>query len=145
MTGPAPARPTRRPLHNRLLVALLQSPVHRPLDRSVVALQISGVRTGRLHELPVMYADDGTGLVVWPGRPETKRWWRNLRRPAPVQILHEGRWQPATGELLRPGDRGYDGARESYRRRWRRVVIGPSDPLVRITVGGRAGPSSRTI
>ena len=64
-----PAASTRAPLHNRMLIRLLRSRLHRLVDGSVVALRVRGVVTGSLHELPVIYAVDSTGYVVYPGRP----------------------------------------------------------------------------
>ena len=91
-----------------------------------------GVRSGSLFTLPVMYAQDGCGLVVLPGRPETKSWWRNLRPRADVSVLLDGHWRSGSGSLLDPGDDGYDQALATYYRRWPRIRIG-AGPLVRIT------------
>ena len=90
--------------------------------------------TGAVHELPVIYAVDSIGFVVYPGRPDTKRWWRNLRRPAQVLLLHGGRWQGALGVLLRPGAAGCEGALHAYQQRWPKVTIRPADPLVHVLV-----------
>ena len=90
--------------------------------------------TGSVHELPVLYAVDSTGYVVYPGRPDTKRWWRNLRRPAQVMLLHGGCWQVALGVLLRPGAPGYEEALLAYQQRWPKVTIRPADALIHIGV-----------
>jgi hypothetical protein len=111
-TGPSP--------HNRVVLAVLASPAHRLLDRSLVGLRVRGVVSGIEFSLPAQYARADIGLVVVPGHAERKRWWRNLRRPAPVEVLVAGRWRPGTAQVLRPGDERYD-AVATYRRRWRRV------------------------
>jgi hypothetical protein len=134
-----PTASTRAPLHNRLLIRLLRSRLRRIVDGSVVALRVRGVVTGSLCELPVVYAVDSTGYVVYPGRPDTKRWWRNLRHPAPVMLLRGGCWQTALGVLLRPTAPGYEGALRAYQQRWPRVTIRPGDPLVHV-VCERAAP-----
>ncbi|HEY5785290.1 MAG TPA: nitroreductase/quinone reductase family protein [Microlunatus sp.] len=127
------ARRWKPPLQNRLLIRTLRSPLHRLLDGFTVALRVTGIVTGTMHELPVMFAwENSSELVVYPGRPETKKWWRNLRRRTAVSLLHGGRWHQASGEVLQPGDDGYDGAVRAYHRRWPHVRIGPSDPLVRL-------------
>jgi hypothetical protein len=128
------------PLHNRALIRLLSSRLHRIVDGSLVALRVRGVISGSLYELPVMFAEDshGTGLVVYPGRPDRKRWWRNLRRPAPVSLLRSGVWQPASGELLPPGSVGYAEALAAYHRRWPRVRVGTQHALVHISPRGPA-------
>lgn len=43
------------------------------------------------HELVVQYARDGDLVWVMPGQPERKTWWRNLRRPAMVDVWLAGR------------------------------------------------------
>jgi hypothetical protein len=125
---------------NRLVDGVLGSPVHRVLDRPLVALRVRGVVTGRTFELPVQYAAEdssavnavGNAVVVVPGRPETKRWWRNLIEPAPVDVLLQGHWQHGHGILLHAGEPGYDTALGVYRRRWPRADIPPDSPLVQV-------------
>lgn len=46
-----------------------------------------------------------------------KRWWRNLRTRAPVELLHRGRWLPAEGVVLGPGAEMYDDVITAHRRR----------------------------
>lgn len=115
--------------HNLMVLDLLESPAHRLLDRSLAALRISGVVSGRTFELPVQYAAGDNAVVVLPGSPQAKVWWRNLAEPASVEVLIDGLWQPGYGILLRPGDAGYEAAMEIYRRRWPRLKI-PVDSLV---------------
>ncbi len=121
-----------QPLHNLAVLHLLGSPAHAMLGRSLVALRVRGASTGRAFELPVQYAGDEGGLVVLPGHPETKRWWRNLDEPAAVDVLLDGVWQTGAGRLLRPGDPAYRPAVDAYRERWPRVTVPDGDPLVRI-------------
>lgn len=124
------------PPHNRAVLALLSSPAHRLADRSLLGLRVRGTVTGTQFDLPVMFATaDGT-LVVMPGRPGSKRWWRNLRHPCSVRVLRHGRWQPATGAVLRPGVPGYATALAAYRQRWPRTPATPGCPLVLITLTG---------
>jgi hypothetical protein len=103
--------------------------------------------TGRWVELPVQYALGGPGLVVVPGRPERKRWWRNLARPAPVEVLLGGEWRRGEGRVLAAGDDGHHAALDDYRRRWPRVRLPHDALLVAIEMGGpkvhrRAGTTS---
>lgn len=124
-----------RALHSRAVLALLGSPAHRLLSGALVGLRLRGAVHGRIIELPVQYAldtgPDGVALVVLPGHPERKRWWRNLSTPAPVQVRLRGRQHLGRGRLLHPGDPGYDRARAAYQRRWPRVRPGDG-PLVRV-------------
>ena len=119
-------------VHDRVVLRVLASPAHRMLGRSLVALRVRGARSGRSYLLPVQYAVCGPGLVVYPARPATKSWWRNLRQPAPVDVLLDGQWQPATGAVLPPDSPGHRAALAAYRSRWPRVPVGEQDPLVRI-------------
>jgi hypothetical protein len=126
------------PAHNRLVLALLGSRAHGALDRSLVALRVRGVVTGRSIELPVQYAADGArAVVVVPGRAETKRWWRNLVEPAPVDVLLRGDWQHGDAMVLHPGDPGYASAIAAYEQRWPRVRLPDDTPVVAIRLGER--------
>jgi hypothetical protein len=127
--------------HNRLVLGVLGSRMHRVLDGSMVALRIRGVVSGRTFELPVQFAACEHGVVVLPGRPETKRWWRNLVEPAPVDVLQCGRWQHGDAVLLHPGDSGYDRAIAAHRQRWPSARLPDDSLLVQVRID--AGPRSR--
>ena len=120
------------PISGRAVLKLLASPLHHLLDRSLIGLRVRGVVSGRDLSLPVMYAADDSDLVVAPARPERKRWWRNLRRPAPVAVLFEGHWRPATAQVLRPEDAGFQASLAGYQRRWPRTPGSGTAVLVRI-------------
>jgi hypothetical protein len=118
--------------HNRIIVSLLGARAHRLLDRPLVALRVRGVVSGETFEFPVQYAADDNAVVILPGRPETKLWWRNLQEPASVEVLVDGRWQPGYGILLLPDDSGYDDAIQTYRQRWPRTRIAAETPVVQV-------------
>jgi hypothetical protein len=99
-----------------------------------MGVRVRGRRTGVWHELPVQYARDEDDLVVWPGHPERKTWWRNLAEPSPVQVLVAGSWRQATGRVVRPGDPAYDRSVDAYRRRFERSKVPPGAPLVRFVL-----------
>jgi hypothetical protein len=120
------------PAHNSIVMFLLGSRAHGAVDRSLVALRVRGKVSGRTFELPVQYVATVDGLVVAPGRPESKRWWRNLTEPAAVDVLLHGSWHQGLGLLLRPGDPGYDAASAVYRQRWSRIALPEDNPLVRV-------------
>lgn len=133
-----------QPGHNLVVLGILGSRVHRVLGRSLVGLRVRGTRTGAAFSFPVMYAVVGTAVVVVPGHPERKRWWRNLRHGAPVHVLLDGTWQPGFGDVLQPGTEGYDEALAAYRQRWPKVAdLG--GPVVRIDLSQRRdGPGSQS-
>ena len=121
------------PVSGRVVLLLLASPLRRLLDRSLIGLRVRGVVSGRELTLPVMYTQDGTGLVVVAGGPERKRWWCNLRRPCPVAVLFNGTWRPGIGWLLQPQDDDFDRTLACYEHRWPRAASSSATPLVRIT------------
>jgi hypothetical protein len=119
---------------DRLALGVLRSRIHALLDRSLIGLRIRGTRSGRVFELPVMYAGAGENLVVAVAGSAGKRWWRNLRVPMPIDVLVAGRWIPATGWLVRQDDAEWPAASSGYFRRWpmARRLVSASDPIVRL-------------
>lgn len=115
---------------NKVLIAVLGTRAHVLLDSSLIGLRVRGRVSGRVIELPVSFAADVDAAVVLPGRAEGKRWWRNLRRPAPVEVLHGGEWFPAVGRVLRPEDAGFADALALYVARWPRVRTSDVSRLV---------------
>ena len=126
-----------RPRDSAVLVTL-GSPARRVLGRGLVGLRLTGRRTGRTVELPVQYARHGRSLVVLPGRPEQKTWWRNLDRPAPVEVLLDGNWRAGVGQVLRADDDGHAAAVSSYQQRWPHARV-PADALVVLVALADAG------
>lgn len=120
---------------NPVVAALLASPLHRLLSRSVVALRITGRRSGRSYIVPVQYAGGGLELVVFPAGFERKTWWRNFREPAGVRVLLRGAWRDASARLVTSADgEDYRKAVEAYRGAFPRVTVPPEAPLVVLTV-----------
>jgi deazaflavin-dependent oxidoreductase (nitroreductase family) len=85
---------------NRAMLALLRSPLHGVVSGSVLALAVTGRRTGTRLAFPVQYARDGDRLVVAAVGAAGKRWWRNLRGGAPVEIVLRGRRMRGSGRVL---------------------------------------------
>jgi deazaflavin-dependent oxidoreductase (nitroreductase family) len=86
---------------NRCVRALLRSPLHGALSRSVVLLSFRGRRSGRWFTTPVQYAPWADALVVVPGHADRKQWWRNLEGGAPVRLHLRGRDVDADAALVR--------------------------------------------
>ncbi len=129
---PQGVRP-RRSFTGRVVSWLVRSPLGGRLGRSLVVLRIRGRRSGRILELPVQYAVTAGGIVIYPGRPETKLWWRNLRGGAALDVLRDGTWHHAGATVLDARDAEYAGALGSYQARWPRVRVPTGDPLVLVT------------
>lgn len=85
---------------NPIVTAVLRSPMHPMLSRSVLLLTVRGRRTGTWYTVPVGYiSQDGT-LVVLVANRQVKAWWRNLEGGAPVVLVLRGRVLLARAEAL---------------------------------------------
>ena len=116
----------------RLVLHLLAGSRAPGIARTVIGLEVTGRRSGRRMRFPVQYAVNGDRLVVVPGHPDNKTWWRNIGRSATqVGVLRQGSWSPATARLLVHGDSDYLPARLAYLRRWPRRVL-PDLSLIHI-------------
>ncbi len=82
---------------SEVVLAILRSPLRGMLGSSILGLRLHGTVTGATVELPVQFTVVGNTLEVVPARPETKRWWRNLRTAAPVEVLRDGSWSAGVG------------------------------------------------
>ncbi len=87
---------------NPLVRALLASPLHPLLSRRLAVISVIGRRSGVRHTFPVGYriSDPGRKVLVRVGKPESKVWWRNLKAPAPVDILIRGERRSGTGRAI---------------------------------------------
>jgi len=112
--------------------ALLRSRVGRGLRGSLIVLRVTGKKTGRAIELPVMYARDRATIVVYPGGAGRKNWWRNLRQPAALEVWVDSSWLRGEGEVITPPDERYAAAVELYARRWPRIRVPAGSPVVRV-------------
>ena len=126
-------RPRPKSLTNRVIVAVLRSHLHWLLSAALLELRFNGRRTRRLYSMPAQYARLGDDLVLYPGRPSQKVWWRNFEEPDDVTIMLAGREEQRKAHVLRPGDLKYDAAREVYASRFKRITIPPENPLVLLT------------
>jgi hypothetical protein len=79
------------PWVNRLLAAVLRSPLSPLVDRGLMLLTVAGRRTGRRYTFPVQYVQHGATLWVVVGAAAGKTWWRNLVEGAPVEVLRQRR------------------------------------------------------
>lgn len=85
---------------NRFVQAVLDSPAHRLLSASTDVVRYRGRRSGQEYRTPTQYARSGDDLIIFVGRPDTKRWWRNFREDRDLDVLVEGRWLPMTGRAV---------------------------------------------
>jgi hypothetical protein len=75
---------------NPCVRALLRSPAHGLASGHLALITITGRRSGRTYTFPVGYERDGDDVTIGIDWPERKRWWRNLREPAPVELRLAG-------------------------------------------------------
>jgi deazaflavin-dependent oxidoreductase (nitroreductase family) len=101
---------------NLLMIGLLRSPLHRLASGSLLLITYRGRRSGRRFTIPVMYAKREGTLTVFVGRPERKKWWRNLRGGAEVEVRFRGRRLRGQAEVV-----GDSAAVETYLERYPRA------------------------
>jgi membrane protease YdiL (CAAX protease family) len=124
-----PAAPV--PLADRAVAAVLRAPVSGGLDAELLLLTVSGRGTGRARTLPVRYAAGQDALWV---RPRTRRWWRDLRREAPVRVRLLGRDLAGSARVVTPAGEpaAFGAGAAALARRFPRAV--PAGVLVRVAV-----------
>jgi deazaflavin-dependent oxidoreductase (nitroreductase family) len=87
---------------NPLVRALLRSPAHGLVSSHLALITVTGRRSGRTYTFPVGYHRDGDQVTIGIDWPERKRWWRNLREEAPVELRLAG--ERRTGSAVARGD-----------------------------------------
>jgi hypothetical protein len=75
---------------NPVLGAVLSSPLHPLMSRSLALITVTGRRSGRRYTFPVGYRQDGDRVLIAVGWPERKQWWRNLRDGGQVEMRIRG-------------------------------------------------------
>jgi hypothetical protein len=90
---------------NPLTVRLLGAGAAGPVARSLLVLEFTGRRSGRVRRTPVGYARDGSTVLIPTHR--SYRWWKNTVAGAKVRLrLPEG-WRDAWAEAIDPLDPRY--------------------------------------
>lgn len=117
---------------DRLVLHLLVSPLRVALPGHLVALGVTGRRSGRVRRFPVQASATPERLVVLPGHHERRTWWRNLDDEPEVELLRDGVWNVARARVLRPGDRGWLAARYIYAAAMPDVRVPSDAPLVEV-------------
>jgi hypothetical protein len=72
---------------NKVLGALLRSPLHGLLSKDILLVTFTGRKSGKTITTPVTYTQSGDALLVFTSSP----WWKNLRGGAPVRLQLRGR------------------------------------------------------
>ena len=87
---------------NPVVSAVLSSPLHPLLSRSLALITITGRHSGRRYTFPVGYRQNGDRVLINVGWPERKQWWRNLRDAGRVEMRIRGTRRK--GQALARGD-----------------------------------------
>jgi hypothetical protein len=80
-------QPHRHRLLNRVVTALLRSPLHGLISSDIMLITFTGRKSGRSFTTPVTYSQEGEQIVFH----STQGWWKNLEGGAPVTLRLRGR------------------------------------------------------
>ncbi len=99
-TQPTPASMSSTPLiiriANPIVIALLRSPLHRLLSKTVMLVTFTGRKSGKIYTTPISYIQDGNNVTALTHG----RWWRNIGKSANVALHIKGRTIQATAEAI---------------------------------------------
>ncbi len=74
---------------NFVLGAILRSPLHRLLSRTLMLITVTGHKSRQTYTVPVAYQQHAREVRIVSERAD--RWWRNLRGGAAVTVHLQGR------------------------------------------------------
>jgi len=77
-------------LINKVMVAVLASPLHAMFSRSVLAIRYTGVKSGRTFTVPARYL--GRNGEYYLVTSKDTRWWPNFSDGLNVLVLLGGKW-----------------------------------------------------
>ena len=83
---------------NPMMVWLLKSPLHGMISRGTMLVTVTGRKSGRSISTPTNYLRDESTLWVISWRD--RKWWRNLRDGAKVQVLLAGKRVEGRGQVI---------------------------------------------
>jgi deazaflavin-dependent oxidoreductase (nitroreductase family) len=126
------ARPRTRTMAglNKIVLAVLHTPLRFLLDPGICQLSYAGRKTGKPVRLPVIYARDEATVAVLVGDARHKTWWRNFRSPRPVELRIKAATLHGTAVLARAGSDDYTRALNVYTRRFTDMSAEPGDRLL---------------
>ncbi len=83
---------------NPIVKALLRSPLHGLIGKSIMLITYSGRKSGQVYTIPVNCVRTGNVFIITSFRHRS--WWRNLRGGAPVVLRVQGQDLKAVGEVV---------------------------------------------
>lgn len=93
------AKPHGVPWYNRLVGALLHSPLHWLISHSTLLLALRGRTSHQRITLPVNYVT-AHGGDLYAISPRTRKWWRNLVGGAPIAARVRGQERTGVGTAI---------------------------------------------
>jgi deazaflavin-dependent oxidoreductase (nitroreductase family) len=90
-------------LANRVMKPLLASPLHFFASNNILLISVTGRKSGKIYTTPLEYKRDGDDLMIFTQKD--RKWWRNLKGGADVQLRLKGKLviahaEPFTGEQM---------------------------------------------
>lgn len=125
------------PAHNRWVLRALLTDLGRRVMPGLCGVRYRGRRTGRTVVLPVAFAACGTDVMVLVARAAEKRWWHNFDGGQPAEVLLDGRWRVARGEVVRPERVEYPRLLAGYRAAHPHTPLRSTAPIVHFVVTDR--------
>lgn len=108
---------------NPIFVGLLCSRwLHWPVSLGLMAVTVTGRRSGRQYTIPVGYHDVGDAIVVLVSDAAHRQWWRNFHGGAPATLWLHGRSVAAQGIVVPPSSEEFRRRAEQAFRRARLVA-----------------------
>lgn len=89
---------------NRLVVALLGSPLGALTARGLMVLEYTGRSSGKRFTIPVGYQRDGNTFIVLLSKPQAKRWWKNFRERWRAELVVRRERLAVVGVLVPPDE-----------------------------------------
>jgi len=115
---------------NRIVLAVLHTPLRFLLDPGICELSFTGRKTGKPIRLPVIYARGGETVAVLVGDAVHKTWWRNFSTPGPIDVRIKAGTHHGTAVLARAGSDDFAQGIGLYTRRFRDMSFEPGDRLL---------------
>jgi len=81
---------------NRIVRAVLRSPLHGLLSGNTLLLTLTGRKTGKQYTIPVSYIQDGDMLTCYTA----SAWWKNVRGGAPVTVILRGQERSGHADVI---------------------------------------------
>ena len=83
---------------NPMMIWLLKSPLYGFISKNMMLITVTGRKSGKQISTPTNFLRDGNTLWVISWRD--RKWWKNLRGGAKVQVLLAGKSVEGRGQVI---------------------------------------------